>query len=189
MARGDPTRTGKKGAQPATTLIFVDEAGFQLLPTVERTYAPQGQTPVLRGPATKAHWSVISAVTLAGELFVQLQDSAFCGPDVVRFLRYLEHQVAGKLVIVWDRASIHRNAAVREFLAAGHAARIELVALPGYAPDLNPDEGVWQWLKQQLANVNCQDLPELRAVLRQKLRELRRHSELIQNFFIHAGYG
>lgn len=108
---------------------------------------------------------------------------------MVRFLRYLEHQVAGKWVLVWDRASIHRNAAVREFLATGYAARIEWVALPGYAPDLNPDEGVWQWLKQLLANVNCQDLPELRAVLRQKLRELRRHSELIQSFFTHAGYG
>jgi transposase len=92
-------------------------------------------------------------------------------------------------VIVWDRASIHRHAAVREFLAEGHAARIELVALPGYAPDLNPDEGVWRWLKQQLANVNCQNLPELREVLRQKLRQLRRHSELIQSFFTYAGYG
>lgn len=162
---------------------------MQLLPSVERTYAPRGQTPVLEEEATKAHWSVISAVTPAGQLFTQMQDRAFRGPDVVRFLEQLERRLGGKLLIVWDRAKIHRGEAVREFLGAGHAGRVELTSLPGYAPDLNPDEGVWNWVKGELANVSCLDLPQLREAIRRNLQRLRRHPELIQGFFAHAGYG
>jgi transposase len=132
---------------------------------------------------------VISAVTPAGQLFTRMQDTAFHGGDVVRFLGHLERQLGGKLLIVWDRAKIHRGAAVREYLSAGHAARLELHSLPGYAPDLNPDEGVWHWLKGQLANVSCLDLPQLRDEIQRHLRRLRQHPHLIQGFFREAGYG
>lgn len=155
---------------------------------MERTYAPRGETPILQEQATKEHWSVISAVTPAGQLFSQLQETSFHGPEVVRFLERLERQLGAKLLIVWDRAKIQRGEAVRQFLAAGHAARLELFALPGYAPDLNPDEGVWNWTKKELANVSCLDLPQLGHVLRRTLRRLRRRPELIRSFFAHAGY-
>jgi hypothetical protein len=56
------------------TFIFVDEAGFYLLPFVARTYAPRGQTPVLRNPLTQEHLSVISGVTLEGWLFAHAQE-------------------------------------------------------------------------------------------------------------------
>jgi transposase len=144
---------------------------------------------VLREEATKEHWSVISGVTPRGKLWRQMQDEAFRGPDVVRFLLHLERQLGGKLLIVWDRAKIHHGAAVQEFLAAGHAPGIELAELPPYAPDLNPDEGVWDWIKQALANVSRPDLPALRPTLERTLERLRRRPELIRSFFAHAGYG
>ena len=50
--------------------------------------------------------------------------------------------IPDKLLVVWDRASIHRNQAVKDFLAAGAAARLHLEHFPAYAPDLNPDEGM-----------------------------------------------
>jgi transposase len=189
VAPRDDAGSGKKGAERSTTALFIDEAGFQLLPAVARTYAPRGETPVLEEQATKEHWSVISAVTPAGQLFWQMQERAFHGPEVVRFLKHLERQFGGKLLIVWDRANIHRGEAVREFLAAGHAARLELLSLPGYAPDLNPDEGVWNWTKGALANMSYLDLPQLQGELRRTLQRLRRHPELIRSFFAHAGYG
>jgi len=156
---------------------------------VDRTYAPRGQTPVLEEQATKAHGSIISAVTPAGQLFTRMQEEAFRGPDVIRFLEQWERQVAGKLLIVWDRAQIHRNTVIQEFLAAGHAARIQLVSLPGYAPDLNPDEAVWRWVKRELTNVSCLDLPQLRELLRRTIQRLRQRPALIRSFFAHAGYG
>lgn len=169
--------------------MFVDEAGFQLLPSVVRTYAPRGETPVLREEATRAHLSVMSGVTPAGKLVTAMQETAFKGPDVVRFLKHLERQLGGQLLVVWDGASIHRSRPVTEFLATELGAGIELLPLPAYAPDCNPDEGVWGWAKRELANLSVPNLAALRPEVRGTLERLRERPALIQSFFAHAGYG
>ena len=178
-----------KAQQEARTILFVDEAGFYLLPFVARTYAPVGQTPVLRTPLTYDHLSVISAVTPDGRLFTHIQDQAFRGPAIVAFLRQLLRQVPGKLLVIWDGASIHHAQPVKDFLAAGAAARLHLEWLPGYAPDLNPDEGVWNLLKRgELKNRCCQDMPELRWELGLAIRRLRRKVHLLTACFRQCGY-
>ena len=65
----------------------------------------------------------------------------------VRFLKHLLHQIPGKLLVIWDGLPAHRGEAVRSFLATGAAARLQLERLPGYAPELNPVDGLWQYLK------------------------------------------
>jgi transposase len=70
------------------------------------------------------------------------------GPHVVAFLQHRLRRVPGKLLVIWDGALIHRCRAVKQCRAFGAAQRLKLLALPGYAPDLNPDEGVWRWLKR-----------------------------------------
>jgi transposase len=181
----------KKGAHEGRTLVFVDEAGFYLLPAVVTTYAPVGETPVLREVVTRDHLSVISAVTPAGLLRMQVYDEAITGAHVVRFLKYLGRRLPGeRFWIFWDSAPIHRGQAVREFLATAPPARYRMTLLPGYAPDLNPDEGVWNKLKEdELANVSCLDLPELRVELTAATRRLQRHPEIVRGFFKEAGYG
>jgi transposase len=119
----------------------VDEAGFYWLPTVVRTWAPWGQTPTLWETRTHDHLAVISGVTAQGQLFFQIYEGSITGAEVVAFLRYLERHLPGPLIVIWDGASIHGGAAVKQFLASGHAARVHLEVLPGYAPELNPDEG------------------------------------------------
>ncbi len=69
-----------------------------------------------------------------------MRDRSLRGPDVVRFLQHLLRHIPGKLLVIWDGAPIHRAQVVRDFLAAGGAARIRLEQLPAYAPELNPDE-------------------------------------------------
>ena len=171
------------------TILFVDEAGFYPLPFVARTYAPCGQTPVLRAPLTHDHLSVISAVTPDGRLFTHHQDAPIRGPDVVAFLRQLLRQVRGKLLVVWDGAPIHRGQAVKDFLAAGAAARLHLVQFPGYAPELNPAEGVWNHLKRvELKNRCCQDLGELRWELGLAIRRLRRRPHVLSACVTQCGY-
>jgi transposase len=167
----------------------VDEAGFYLLPLATATYAPRGETPVLTETVTRDHLAMISGVTSAGKLYRQIYDGTIRGAEVVAFLAHLERHIPGKLLVFWDGASIHRNRVVRQFLAAGHAARIEVVALPGYAPELNPDEGVWHSLKsKELANVACADLPELRRELRLATGRLQHRPEVIRGYFRQAGY-
>ena len=170
-------------------MIFADEAGFYPLPFVARTYAPRGQTPMLQAPLTHDHLSVISAVTPDGRLFTHVQEEAFKGPAIVAFLRQLLRQIPGTLLVIWDGAPIHRGQAVKDFLAAGAAARLQLVQLPGYAPDLNPDEGVWNHLKRgELKNRCCQDLDELRWELGLAIRRLRRKPQVLAACFTQCGY-
>jgi transposase len=167
--------------------VFVDEAGFYLLPAVIRTYAPIGQTPFLRVPLSWDHLSAISAITPDGAFYIMVQDKAFTGPAIVRFLKHLLHHVPGKLLLIWDGLPAHHGAAVGTFLAQGGAQRIHLERLPGYAPDLNPDEGVWRYLKYvELRNVCCHDLTELRDELRKATARLRHKTDIIQACFRHA---
>jgi transposase len=168
--------------------VCVDESGFYLLPFAARTYAPRGETPVLRARLSRAHLSVISGVTASGTLVTRIRDTAFNGVAVVDFLRQLLRQIPGQLLVIWDGAPIHRCQAVKDFLAAGAAARLQLERLPGYAPDLNPDEGVWNLLKRaELKNRCCQDLDELRWELGLAIRRLRRTPQRLAACFRHCG--
>jgi transposase len=154
-----------------------------------RTYAPRGQTPVLRVPLTRDHLSAISALTADGRLLYQVQTHAFAGPDIVRFLKHLRRHIPGKLLILWDGAPIHRSHVVKEFLAQGGAQRIHLEQLPGYAPDLNPDEGVWRYLKRvELPNRCCHDLPDLTREFRCAFARLRHKRHILKACIRHAGY-
>ena len=156
--------------------MFVDQSGFYLLPTVVRTYAPVGQTPILHEKLTHDHLSAMSGITLEGKLLMLDQERGFKGGDVVRFLKHVLGQIPGKLLIVWDGSPIHRSKAVKEFLKGGAATRIRLEQLPGYAPELNPDEGIWKHLKYaEMKNLCCRSLGveiELR-----KAKERLRHKK------------
>jgi transposase len=71
------------------------------------------------------------------------------GEDVVGFLKQLLRQIPGNLLIIWDGSPIHRGEAVKAFLRQGGAERIHLERLPASAPELNPQEGVWNLLKRR----------------------------------------
>jgi transposase len=191
VARGALSTDRKKGAHEGRTLVFVDEAGFYLLPAAVATYAPVGETPVLREMLTRDHLSAISAVTPEGRLRMQVYEEAITGAQVVRFLKHLSARLpGGRFWIFWDGAPIHRSRVVKEFLATVPPERFRIEALPGYAPDLNPDEGVWNQLKEdELANVSCLSLRELRAELRAGTQRLQRQPEVVRGFFREAGFG
>jgi transposase len=152
-----------------------------------RTYAPRGETPVLRYPYWE-HLSMISAITPEGNFYTMMQEQAFDSTAVVRFLKHLLRQIPGKLLIVWDRLPAHRSNAVKDFLRQGGTERVYLAQIPSYAPELNPDEGVWNYLKRvELRNVCCHDLPELHSELRKAVKRLRRKTTAIQGF-VHQVY-
>lgn len=171
------------------TIMFVDQSGFYLLPAVVRTYAPVGQTPVLREELSRDHLSAMSGITLEGKLLMMEQERTFKGPDVVRFLKYALRQIPGKLLIIWDGSPIHRSRVVKEFLKGDAASRLKLEQLPGYAPELNPDEGVWKHLKYvELKNVCCRSLSELRSELRKAKERLRHKRHVILGSIRQPGF-
>ena len=181
-------RNEKKADLERRILVFVDESGFYLLPAAVRSYAPRGETPILKVFQTRDHLSVMSGVTPQGWLFTMTRDEALKGLDSVRFLNHLLSQTERKLLVIWDGSPIHRNIEVRNFLSNGAAKQIHLERLPPYAPDLNPDEGTWQHLKRvELRNICCFDLDHLHQQLNLAILRLRRKPYLIQSFFARAG--
>jgi transposase len=178
----------KKSEEEKRTIVFVDQSAFYLLPMAVRTYAPVGQTPTLRVKLTRDHVSAMGALTPEGKLIMQTQDHSYKGPDVVRFLQLLTREIAGNLLVIWDGASIHRCQEVKDYLRKGGAKRVHLEQLPGYAPELNPQEGVWNLLKRvELKNVCCLDLPHVQRELRRAKERLRHRKSILCQCFAHAG--
>lgn len=189
MAARALARPQKKAADEGRTIVWIDEAGFYLLPARVRTYAPRGQTPVLHVPLTRDHLSAISALTTNGRVLMHVQEEAFRGPRVVRFLNHLLQHICGKLLVIWDGAPIHRSKVVKQFLSDGGAERIWLEPLPAYAPELNPVEGIWRYLKRVgLRNVCCRTLAELRYELRLATANLRHKAQVLASLPKLCGY-
>ncbi len=148
-------------------VVFIDETGYFLNPLVRRTWARRGQTPVLDAWGRhRDKVSVIGAVSVLpaarrlGLYFATDPKDYFNAELVVKFLRDLLKHLRGKVVVVWDRGSNHKGPAIRRFLARDD--RLTLEYLPGYAPDLNPVEAVWGWLKYgRLANFVPDDVHDL----------------------------
>ena len=168
-------------------MLFIDESGFYLLPSVARTYAPVGKTPLLRHTLSHDHLSVIGAVGLSAKLYFQVCEVAIRSAEVIRFLKHLLRHIPGKLLIVWDGAPIHRSKAIKQFLSDGAAARIHLERFPGYAPELDPQEGIWRHLKRvEMRNLCCADLRQTRRELRLACQRLRQKPSAIQGCLLHS---
>jgi len=184
----------KKAHQEQRTSIWGDEAAFYLLPAVIQTWAMRGAArrgalPHLQVPLTRDQLSGSSAITADLRVVSRTWSGSIDGQRVVEFLRHLLRHVRGNVVVVWDGASIHRCAAVKQFLAHGAAKRLQWLALPGYAPDLNPDEGVWCWLKRVARdNVCCETLDELRYELRLAFARLRQRKDVLMACIRQPGY-
>jgi hypothetical protein len=139
----------QQGAQAQQqSIFFIDESGFYPLPSVVRTYAPIGHTPIVREWWTRDHLSAMSAISPEGKLYFHCQDRAINSEDVVAFLEPLRREVPGRMVLIWDGAPMHRRQLIHPFLATRAASRLHLERLPADAPELNPGEGLWAYLKR-----------------------------------------
>jgi transposase len=174
-------------------LVFLDESGFMLTPTLRRTWAPRGSKPVLHCWDRRDRLSAISCITVsprAGRLnlYFDLLSHNVHGEDVVAFLRRLKAQLGGPLTVLWDGSNVHSKAKVVKAFLAEHP---EIVAenLPAYAPELNPDEMVWGWSKNgRLANLAAEDTDQLAEEVIDELLYLRKNRHLLVSFLAKAGF-
>jgi transposase len=134
-----------------------------------------------------AHLSVMSAISPRGDIYYRRQESSYTGSAVAQFSRELLGLTPQKLHIIWDGASIHLRAEVKELLGTENQdGRVQLTLLPAYSPKLNAAEQVWAWLKGgELKNVCCKTLDELTQKVQQAFAKLTDQTAIIQNFFTH----
>ena len=148
------------------TLVFTDESGFYLLPGVVRTYAPQGEPPIIKEWQTRDHLSVMGGITREARLYSLVRQESLNGVHVIEFLKHLMRYLGRRMLVIWDGSPIHRRVLVTEFLASKDGCGIHVERLPAYAPDLNPIEEAWQHLKHvEMRNLVCFDLEELHLQL------------------------
>jgi transposase len=120
-------------------------------------------------------------------VYFHSQDGALNSANVVAFLEHLWREVSGRMVMIWGGAPIHRNHTIKAFLTTAAAHRLHLERLPAHAPELNPNEGLWQQLKGvERRYVCCGHLPQLRGERRDAVKRVRRQPRLIQSFFRRA---
>jgi len=164
-----------------------------LNPLRRRSWAPRGQTPVLKHKARhREKVSTIAALTVSpkrqhlGLYCISFLDASIDHVAVAFFLRHLLQRLRGEIIIIWDRGSMHRGPDIRNVLEAN--PRLTLESFPAYAPELNPVEQIWGHLKwSKLNNFAPHDNRELMKLLHQELRKIRRDQTRLRDFFEASG--
>ncbi|MGH9120685.1 MAG: IS630 family transposase [Acidimicrobiales bacterium] len=185
---------GKKNAKARNAwIVFQDESGFSLLPPVRATWAPKGQTPVLRHRFNWKRLSMSAAMCFRPDgsdaaLVFGLSPGAYNDELLMEFLAELHRHLNGdKVTLIWDGLPSHRSRAMKSFLSSQrHWLVVE--PLPGYAPDLNPVEQLWGNLKgTELANLCPDTIDEAEAVVDRGLCRIGDDPTLCFAFLRHCG--
>ena len=138
-----------------------------------RTWAPKGQTPIIQFHFNWNHVSVIAGLTRTNCLF-RLHEGSIKKEEIVDSLKALKTHLKQPLLVIWDGLKAHRSRLVREYLD-GLNGHIQIAFLPPYAPDMNPVEYLWAWLKRHaMANYCPNNLSELHVTARNKLKSAQK---------------
>lgn len=158
---------------------------------MRRTWSPKGKTPVLRAPFNWKRQSAIGAIAISPDrqrvrTFLCLHPGSIRAPQIVAFLRALRRHLRSPVLVVWDRLGTHLSRLVKAHLAE-EREWLEIELLPAYAPELNPVEYLWAYLKSgSLANFCADDLSQVTTQIKRRLRRVRR-TDLAWSFLKHSG--
>jgi transposase len=166
-------------------IVFIDESGISERPTRVRTWALKGHTPIIQFHFNWNHVSMIAGLTRSNCVF-RLHEGSIKKEQVVEFLKALKAHLKQPLLIIWDGLRAHRSRLVRAYVDSLNG-QIQIAFLPPYAPDLNPVEYLWAWLKRHaLANYCPNDLSELHAAARNKLKSAQKRPSIIAACWMQA---
>jgi transposase len=179
-------RTAGEGAEGL--LVFVDESGFMMTPTIRRTFAPRGSTPVNKICDPHGRVSVVGAITISPERtflgfrYQMLGDNVnFRGPSIIEFLKQLRNQLCGPISIVWDQIIIHSSGVVLDYLRTVPETVTEF--FPPYSPELNPVDRAWFYLKyDRLPNYAPTTIARLRSTVESEIKRLQHQPDLLRSF-------
>lgn len=119
-------------------------------------------------------------------VFVSFVRHSFRTDDVLRFVKHLGRHIRGRVTLVWDNLAAHKSRKLKDWI--GRHPRFRLVYLPAYAPELNPVEGLWSWLKtNHLGNVCADTLEPVVLLAREGTKVARRRPPLLWSFLAKAG--
>jgi transposase len=166
-------------------IFFGDEAGVRSDFHAGTTWARRGETPVVPATGQRFGLNLVSAISPRGELRFMTVDGKMDADKFIEFLRRLLHNMRGRVFLIVDRHPAHRAKKVRDFVDATEG-KLRLFFLPSYSPELNPDELVWNHLKNHgIGKRIVHSREHLRELAVAHLRRLSRMPERIRSFFQH----
>jgi transposase len=164
-------------------IFFLDEAGFQSDPPLGRTYGLKGETPVVKTSGQRQSINVISAVNARGAFWAVTYDGKLNAASFVLFLRNFMKGRSGKVFLVLDGHPAHKAKVVQRYVESLDG-RLELHPLPTYAPDLNPDEFVWSYMKNNgVSKKPLKKDESLRKRVEEDLLKIQFDRPLVRSFF------
>lgn len=178
----------KKGAKTNARIGFSDESAFSDKPTVRKTWAPRGKTPILKVPGGWTTRSVIGLITCSPEgnrprLYFEALKGSVNAERFLAFLKQVKRRMGGrKLILVIDNLRVHKAKVVKEYLAQEkHWLTVEY--LPPYAPELNPSEYIWSSGKRKdFGNADIENGKELDRRIRECGERASGDSKLLGGF-------
>jgi transposase len=189
----DFPRILKDADQRGAYLVFIDESGFLLSPNIRRTFAPRGQTPIIKASDPHGRISAIGAVTISPKqrrpyfYYNLLSNNAnFRSNSVAQFVDKIQSRISGPITILWDAIPIHCSKSVNQYLEQHKELITE--RFPPYAPELNPVDKVWLYLKYaRLPNYVPLTVDELRTRLTDELNILKKEQHVLASCVRRSG--
>ena len=171
-------------AEEGAAIFFEDEASVRTDHHAGTTWAPVGQTPVVTKTGERKAIKMVSAISPRGELRFRVHEGRMNGDRFIDFLKALLDSVPGKIFLIVDGSSVHKAKKVREFVEDKTGGRLRLFFLPSYSPELNPDEWVWNNVKNdRIGRAVIMSKDDLKARAVSALRRLQKLPELVRGFF------
>jgi transposase len=172
-------RAKRRGAD----LFFLDEAGIRSDGPLQRTWGAKGQTPIVKTSGQRQSVNAISAVTARGAFWYSVYTGRLNAARFIEFLKAFMRHRHRPVFLVLDGLPAHKAKVVAAYVQSLQG-KLELHFLPGYAPDLNPDEFVWNHLRQHgTTKTPLRKNESLRTRVEQNLAAIQRSPKLVQSFF------
>lgn len=164
-------------------IAFEDEAGVGIMTRHGRTWGESGKTPVVKVSMLRGGYNVLSAVTAQGEMSYSIKDGTINGEKFIEFLEELILNRSRPLILLVDHATFHRSKLVRDYVRA-HRSQIRILLLPKRAPEFNPDEQVWNEVKNNhIGKQPVKNKVDLKERLTSALDSLKQNTKRIISFF------
>ncbi|MCB9500698.1 MAG: IS630 family transposase [Deferribacteres bacterium] len=173
----------ERAKQENAEIHWGDETGISNQCNYGRSYAPKGQTPVVRRKANRFSTSMISSITKRGKVRFMCYQGAMNSDIFLRFLKRLVKDSHKKVFLIIDNLPVHHSKPVKEWLA-DNLDKIELFYLPSYSPERNPDEYLNRDLKQNVANKPpAKNKEQLKSQIISHMKAIQRKAEHVKTYF------
>lgn len=164
-------------------IFFEDESGLRSDFHSGTTWAPRGKTPVVRVTGKRFSLNMISAISARGAMHFQVIRGGVNASVFLEFLKNLMYRRRRPVLLIVDGHPSHRAKLVKRYVESLEG-KLRLFFLPPYSPELNPDEHVWNHIKNNTVGRKIvHDAKELARVVKAELRKLKRMPDLVRSFF------